>query len=81
MDLRRIRTRADDFGLLAYDPAFINTASTRSAITFIGVRPGFLWYRGYPIEQLAEQATLGRAAEYVYGVTPWLPDADDGVIG
>jgi citrate synthase len=58
MDLRRMRTGPDDFGLLAYDPAFTNTASTRSAITFIDGDRGILWYRGYPIEQLAEQATF-----------------------
>jgi citrate synthase len=58
MDLRQIRTGPDDFGLLAYDPAFTNTASTRSAVTFIDGDKGILWYRGYPIEQLAEQATF-----------------------
>jgi citrate synthase len=58
MDLRQIKTGPDDFGLLAYDPAFTNTASTRSAITFIDGERGILWYRGYPIEQLAEQATF-----------------------
>ena len=57
MDLRQIRTGPDDFGLLAYDPAFTNTASTRSAITFIDGDRGILEYRGYPIEQLAERAT------------------------
>jgi len=58
MDLRSIKTGGDDFGLLAYDPAFVNTASTRSAITFIDGEKGLLWYRGYPIEQLAERATF-----------------------
>src|SRR3970040_2104293 len=58
MDLRRIGTGPDDFGLLGYDPAFTNTASTRSAITFIDGDQGILWYRGYPIEQLAEQTTF-----------------------
>ena len=58
MDLRQIKTGGDDFGLLSYDPAFVNTASTRSAITFIDGDKGILWYRGYPIEQLAEQATF-----------------------
>jgi citrate synthase len=57
MDLRAIKTGPDDFGLLAYDPAFTNTASTRSAITFIDGDRGILWYRGYPIEHLAEQAS------------------------
>jgi citrate synthase len=58
MDLRQIKTGPDDFGLLTYDPAFMNTASTRSAITFIDGDKGILWYRGYPIEQLAEHATF-----------------------
>jgi citrate synthase len=58
MDLRQIRTGPEDFGLLAYDPAFTNTASTRSAITFIDGDRGILEYRGYPIEELAERATF-----------------------
>jgi citrate synthase len=71
MDLRRMRTGPDDFGLLAYDPAFTNTASTRSAITFIDGDRGILWYRGYPIEQLAEQATFLEVAYLlIYGELP-----------
>ncbi|HEU4763846.1 MAG TPA: citrate synthase [Gemmatimonadales bacterium] len=58
MDLRQIRTSDDDFGLMAYDPAFMNTAACRSAITFIDGDKGILRYRGYPIEQLAEQASF-----------------------
>ncbi len=58
IELRQMRTGPDDFGLLSYDPAFMNTASTRSAITFIDGDRGILEYRGYPIEQLAEQATF-----------------------
>jgi citrate synthase len=57
-DLRQIKTSPTDFGLLSYDPAFMNTASTRSAITFIDGDAGILWYRGYPIEQLAERSTF-----------------------
>jgi len=57
-DLRQIRTGADDFGLMSYDPAFLNTASCRSAITFIDGDKGILRYRGYPIEQLAEKCTF-----------------------
>jgi len=57
LDLRQIKTGADDFGLMTYDPAFMNTASCRSAITFIDGDKGILEYRGYPIEQLAEGAT------------------------
>src|SRR5262249_55843274 len=55
-DLRQIRSGPDDFGLLAYDPAFMNTASCKSAVTFIDGDRGILRYRGYPIEQLAEQS-------------------------
>jgi citrate synthase len=58
MDLRQIRASADDFGLMTYDPAFQNTASCRSRITFIDGDKGILEYRGYPIEQLAEYSTF-----------------------
>src|SRR4030095_14071909 len=54
MDLRQLKSGPDDFGLLSYDPAFMNTASTRSAITFIDGDAGILRYRGYPHEQVAE---------------------------
>jgi citrate synthase len=57
MDLRKMKTGADDFGLMAYDPAFMNTASCKSRITFIDGDKGILQYRGYPIEQLAERST------------------------
>ena len=60
MDLRQIKTAPDEFGLMTYDPAFMNTASCKSAITFIDGDKGILRYRGYPIEQLAEKATLPR---------------------
>ena len=56
-DLRQIKTSAEDFGLMGYDPAFLNTASCRSAITLIDGDQGILRYRGYPIEQLAEQSS------------------------
>ncbi len=58
MDLRQIKTAPDEFGLMTYDPAFMNTASCKSAITFIDGDRGILRYRGYPIEQLAEKATF-----------------------
>ena len=58
MDLRQIKVDPDDFGLMSDDPAFLNTASCRSAITFIDGGEGILRYRGYPIEQLAEQGTF-----------------------
>ena len=57
-DLQKVRGTPDGAGLLSYDPAFMNTASTRSAITFIDGDRGLLWYRGYPIEQLAERSTF-----------------------
>ncbi|MCC7043575.1 MAG: citrate synthase [Acidobacteria bacterium] len=58
MDLRQIRVSDDDFGLMTYDPAFQNTASCRSRITFIDGDKGILLYRGYPIEELAEQSSF-----------------------
>src|SRR5881628_2127634 len=58
MDLRKIKVVEDDFGLMSYDPAFMNTASCRSAITYIDGDKGILQYRGYPIEQLAEKSTF-----------------------
>jgi citrate synthase len=57
MDLRQIKTAEDDFGLMAYDPAYTNTASCRSAITYIDGDAGILQHRGYPIEQLCEHST------------------------
>jgi citrate synthase len=58
MDLRKIKTDPSEFGMMTYDPAFMNTASCKSAITFIDGEKGILRYRGYPIEQLAENATF-----------------------
>ena len=58
MDLRQIKTGPDDFGLMTYDPAFMNTASCQSAITYLDGDAGILRYRGYPIEQLAEHCTF-----------------------
>ena len=58
LDLRQIKVKPDDFGMMTYDPAFMNTASCRSAITYIDGDKGILRYRGYPIEQLAEGATF-----------------------
>jgi len=54
VDLRQMKTSPEDFGLMTYDPAFMNTANCRSSITFIDGDKGILQYRGYPIEQLAE---------------------------
>src|SRR5258708_6252927 len=58
MNLRQIKTGPDDFGLMTYDPAFMNTASCRSSITYIDGDLGILRYRGYPIEVLAERCTF-----------------------
>ncbi len=58
IDLRQVKVQDDDFGMMTYDPAFMNTAACRSAITFIDGDKGILRYRGYPIEQLAEQASF-----------------------
>jgi citrate synthase len=58
MDFRQIRTNDEDFGIMMYDPAFMNTASCRSSITFIDGERGVLEYRGYPIEVLAEHSTF-----------------------
>ncbi|HWH10485.1 MAG TPA: citrate synthase [Solirubrobacteraceae bacterium] len=77
LDLRQIKVEDDDFGLLAYDPAFMNTASCRSAITFLDGERGILEYRGYPIEQLAEQSTyLEVAYLLVHGELPTTPELE-----
>ncbi len=71
MDLRQIKTGPDDFGMMTYDPAFMNTASCQSSITYIDGDKGILRYRGYPIEQLAEQCTyLEVAYLLLYGELP-----------
>jgi len=70
-DLRQIQVDGQDFGLMSYDPAFTNTASTRSAITYIDGDKGVLEYRGYPIEQLAEKSTYLEVAYLIlYGELP-----------
>lgn len=56
-DLRQIKVKDDDFGMMTYDPAFMNTASCKSTITYIDGDKGILRYRGYPIEQLAEHSS------------------------
>ena len=71
MELRKIKTDADDFGLMTYDPALMNTASTKSAITFIDGDKGILEYRGYPIEQLAESCNYLQVAYLIlFGELP-----------
>jgi citrate synthase len=70
-ELRKIKTSEDDFGIMTYDPAYMNTASCRSAITYIDGDRGILEYRGYPIEQLAEKSTyLEVAYLLIHGQLP-----------
>src|SRR5687767_1373176 len=77
MDLRQFKSDEDDFGLMTYDPAFMNTAACRSAITFIDGDKGILRYRGYPIEQLAERATFLETSWLLRnGELPSQPDYD-----
>ena len=71
IDLRQIKVNPEDFGMMTFDPAFLNTASCRSAVTFIDGGKGILRYRGYPIEQLAEKSTFVETAYLlVYGELP-----------
>ena len=71
MDLRQIKTDTDDFGLMTYDPALMNTASTKSAITFVDGDKGILEYRGYPVEQLAERSNFLEVAYLIlFGELP-----------
>jgi len=80
LDLRQIKVDEDDFGLLAYDPAFMNTASCRSSVTYLDGDLGVLEYRGYPIEQLAEHSTyLEVAYLLVYGELPTAAQLEDWV--
>jgi citrate synthase len=77
MDLRQIKVSDDDFGLMAYDPAFTNTASCRSAITFIDGEAGVLQHRGYSIEQLCEQSSyLEVAYLLIFGELPTKPQLE-----
>src|SRR5262249_16754386 len=76
-DLRRIKAGPDDGGLVSYDPAFMNTASCRSTVTYIDGDRGILRYRGYPIEQLAERATyLETAYLLIHGRLPSRAELD-----
>jgi citrate synthase len=71
IDLRQIKTDEHDFGLMSYDPAYMNTASCRSAITYIDGDAGILQHRGYPIEQLCERSSyLEVAYLIIYGSLP-----------
>jgi len=80
MDMRKIKTSDDDFGLMLYDPAFMNTASCRSNITFIDGDRGILEYRGYPIEQLAEHCTFLEVSYLtLFGELPTAAQLDEWV--
>jgi citrate synthase len=80
MDLRQIKVSPDDFGLLSYDPAFMNTASCRSRVTFIDGDRGILLYRGYPIEQIAEKTSYLETAYLVlFGELPLKQQYDEWV--
>ena len=80
VDLRQIKTGPDDFGLMSYDPGYVNTASCRSAISYIDGAKGILRYRGYPIEQLAERGTFLEVAYLLlYGELPKPAELDHWV--
>ena len=71
MDLRQIKVNDEDFGLMSYDPAFMNTAACKSNITYIDGEKGILRYRGYPVEQLAEKGNFLETAYLIlYGDLP-----------
>ena len=77
MDLRQIKVSEDEFGMMAYDPAFTNTASCRSAITYIDGEAGILEHRGYSIEQLCERSTFLEVAYLlIFGELPTGPQLD-----
>jgi citrate synthase len=78
LDLRQIKVSPDDFGVMSYDPGFLNTASCKSRITFIDGERGILRYRGYPIEQLAEKSTyLETAYLIIHGDLPTRSQLDE----
>ncbi|HEV7562044.1 MAG TPA: citrate synthase, partial [Solirubrobacterales bacterium] len=77
MDLRQIKVDEGEFGLMSYDPAFTNTASCRSSVTFIDGDAGILEHRGYPIEQLCEKSTFLEVAYLlIFGELPTGPQLD-----
>ena len=82
MELRKIKVAEDDFGLMSYDPAFMNTASCQSKVTFIDGEKGILRYRGYPIEQLAEKCSYLEVAYLLLkGELPTEPELQEWVWG
>jgi citrate synthase len=80
MHLRQIKVNDDDFGLMSYDPAYKNTASCKSEITFIDGEKGILQYRGYPIDQIAENCSyLETAYLIINGTLPTTSQLDEWV--
>ncbi len=80
MDLRSVRVSDEDFGLMSYDPGFMNTAFCKSRITYIDGERGILLYRGYPVEQLAERSTyLETAYLLIFGELPTRAQLEDWV--
>src|SRR5574341_474095 len=78
MDLRQIKVADDDFGLMSYDPAFMNTAFCQSRVTFIDGDKGILRYRGYPIEELAEKSDFLETAYLIlHGELPTAKQLED----
>ena len=75
IDLRKLKVEAEDFGMMTYDPAYTNTASCKSSITYIDGDNGILQYRGYPIEQLAEQSSFLEVAYLL--IFGHLPNKDE----
>jgi citrate synthase len=77
MDLRQIKVSEDEFGLMSFDPAFTNTASCRSSVTYIDGAAGILEHRGYPIDQLCERSTFLEVAYLlIFGELPTKPQLD-----
>jgi citrate synthase len=77
-DLRQIKVKSDEFGMMTYDPAFMNTAACKSRITYIDGDKGVLLYRGYPIEQLAEQSDFLETAYLIlFGELPTAKQDDE----
>lgn len=77
IDLRQIKVDSGDFGMMSYDPAFLNTANTKSEITLVDGEKGVLQYRGYPINQLAENSTFSETAYLVlFGKLPTKSELD-----
>ncbi len=79
-ELRQIKVNDDDFGMMSYDPAYGNTASCKSSVTFIDGEKGILRYRGYPIEQLARNSTFLEVAYLlIHGELPTKEEHDNWV--